>query len=383
MNRARTSPPERAFTQRSNSAPRPTSGQRAETIGSTSPITSHPRRRPGRPVDVSDGQHRVQNEHSVLRSLRPGRRTLPLMFTNTTQVAVPRRPHHTCNVSRAQSHSYLGRSAAVWRTALHPGHDVIVQITQRHTCHEDPVQRPRLPRPRRARLRRPHRRRRRARPAGGSLGRADLARGRRARPGAWPPASTRSASGAASASRSSRTTAARLLDRALRRVAATAASLVPINFRLNADEIGYIVEHSGASVLLVDPELDEALADVDRAAPLRARRASPTTCSPLRPQPEPWATPDEDADRRRSTTRAARPPAPRASSSRTATCRSTPRRSAGRRASATATCTCSTCRCSTATAGAWSTRSPAWAAATSCCARSTAPRSCGASTGTA
>ena len=36
--------------------------------------------------------------------------------------------------------------------------------------------------------------------------------------------------------------------------------VVPINFRLNADEVGYIVEHSGASVLLVDPELDEALA---------------------------------------------------------------------------------------------------------------------------
>ncbi|HLX89268.1 MAG TPA: AMP-binding protein, partial [Acidimicrobiales bacterium] len=39
--------------------------------------------------------------------------------------------------------------------------------------------------------------------------------------------------------------------------------LVPINFRLNADEVGYIVEHSGATVLLVDPELDEQLAGVD------------------------------------------------------------------------------------------------------------------------
>ena len=35
--------------------------------------------------------------------------------------------------------------------------------------------------------------------------------------------------------------------------------LVPINFRLNADEIGYIVEHSGAAMLLVDPELDADL----------------------------------------------------------------------------------------------------------------------------
>src|SRR5690348_14095453 len=39
--------------------------------------------------------------------------------------------------------------------------------------------------------------------------------------------------------------------------------LVPINFRLNADEVGYIVEHSGATVLLVDPELDDSLRGVD------------------------------------------------------------------------------------------------------------------------
>jgi acyl-CoA synthetase (AMP-forming)/AMP-acid ligase II len=38
--------------------------------------------------------------------------------------------------------------------------------------------------------------------------------------------------------------------------------LVPINYRLRAEEIGYIVEHSGAGVLLVDPELDDALSAV-------------------------------------------------------------------------------------------------------------------------
>src|SRR5215831_5293823 len=38
--------------------------------------------------------------------------------------------------------------------------------------------------------------------------------------------------------------------------------LVPVNYRLNADEVSYIVEHSGASVLLVDPESDEMLRDV-------------------------------------------------------------------------------------------------------------------------
>jgi fatty-acyl-CoA synthase len=35
--------------------------------------------------------------------------------------------------------------------------------------------------------------------------------------------------------------------------------LVPVNYRLNADEIGYIVSHSGSSVLLVDPESEESL----------------------------------------------------------------------------------------------------------------------------
>lgn len=38
--------------------------------------------------------------------------------------------------------------------------------------------------------------------------------------------------------------------------------LVPINFRLRPDEVSYIVQHSGAKVLYVDPELDDALADV-------------------------------------------------------------------------------------------------------------------------
>ncbi len=39
--------------------------------------------------------------------------------------------------------------------------------------------------------------------------------------------------------------------------------LVPVNFRLSRDEVAYIVEHSGARVLFVDPELDEALADIE------------------------------------------------------------------------------------------------------------------------
>ncbi len=38
--------------------------------------------------------------------------------------------------------------------------------------------------------------------------------------------------------------------------------LVPINYRLGPDEVRYVVEHSGASVLLVDPDSDAALAGV-------------------------------------------------------------------------------------------------------------------------
>ncbi len=69
---------------------------------------------------------------------------------------------------------------------------------------------------------------------------------------------------------------------------------VPINFRLHAEEIRYIVGHCGASVLLVDPELDEALADVQ--APHRMVLGSDTDellWPSDAPDPEPW-TPDED-----------------------------------------------------------------------------------------
>ncbi|AJE80703.1 AMP-dependent synthetase and ligase [Streptomyces albus] len=39
--------------------------------------------------------------------------------------------------------------------------------------------------------------------------------------------------------------------------------LVPVNFRLTAEEVRYIVEDSGAEVLLIDPELTERLAGVE------------------------------------------------------------------------------------------------------------------------
>ena len=43
--------------------------------------------------------------------------------------------------------------------------------------------------------------------------------------------------------------------------------LVPVNFRLNAEEIRYIIEHSGSTVALIDPELEEPL----RAIPVKHR----------------------------------------------------------------------------------------------------------------
>lgn len=55
--------------------------------------------------------------------------------------------------------------------------------------------------------------------------------------------------------------AARLLT-AFFGVSGSGRVLVPINFRLAAAEVEYIVGHSGARVLLVDPEVDEALAGV-------------------------------------------------------------------------------------------------------------------------
>ena len=43
-------------------------------------------------------------------------------------------------------------------------------------------------------------------------------------------------------------------------VSAYGRIVVPINYRLNGEEVRYIVEHSGAAVVLVDPEYDEAMA---------------------------------------------------------------------------------------------------------------------------
>ncbi len=69
---------------------------------------------------------------------------------------------------------------------------------------------------------------------------------------------------------------------------------VPINFRLSADEVSYIVEHSGAEALLIDPELADSLADVDCKHRWIMGQESDGVWYGREGEPKPW-TPDEDA----------------------------------------------------------------------------------------
>jgi fatty-acyl-CoA synthase len=79
-------------------------------------------------------------------------------------------------------------------------------------------------------------------------------------------------------------------------VSAWGRVLVPINFRLNAEEIGYIVEHSGATMLLIDPELDEALAGIDCKHRYALGAETDAVLWPAdADDPEPWDGPDENA----------------------------------------------------------------------------------------
>lgn len=71
--------------------------------------------------------------------------------------------------------------------------------------------------------------------------------------------------------------------------------LVPINFRLTAAEVGYIVEHSGAKVLIVDPEVDDALSGVKVDGPRFVMGAeSDEELYRYGVEPEPWEA-DESA----------------------------------------------------------------------------------------
>jgi acyl-CoA synthetase (AMP-forming)/AMP-acid ligase II len=69
--------------------------------------------------------------------------------------------------------------------------------------------------------------------------------------------------------------------------------LVPVNFRLSHEEVRYIVEHSGARVLLVDPELEESLKEVD-AEFKYVLGDDDHLYAPAGSEPRPWE-PDENA----------------------------------------------------------------------------------------
>ena len=189
-----------------------------------------------------------------------------------------------------------------------------------------------------------------------SWGALTCARDGRARPGAGRRRSTRSASAQGERVAIVSPELGPAAHRVLRRERRTAGCSCRSTSASTPTRSRYIVEHSGASVLLVDPELDDALA--------RRRRASTASCSAPRAtrsstafgvEPEPW-----DARRGRDRHhqlherhdrapegRAAHAPQPLAQ-------RGDVRLAHGRRA--TATCTCTRCRCSTATAGACRTR---------------------------
>ncbi|NND75013.1 MAG: AMP-binding protein [Ilumatobacter sp.] len=86
---------------------------------------------------------------------------------------------------------------------------------------------------------------------------------------------------------------ARLLT-ALFGVSGSGRILVPINYRLVAAEVKYIIEHSGARLLLVDPELAEAMADVDCERKMVIGADSDAVLMKFDTEPASWE-PDEDA----------------------------------------------------------------------------------------
>ncbi|MFF3615457.1 AMP-binding protein [Streptomyces sp. NPDC002580] len=70
--------------------------------------------------------------------------------------------------------------------------------------------------------------------------------------------------------------------------------LVPVNFRLTADEVSYIVGHSGATVLLVDPELTDRFAGVGCEHRFTLGPDADAELYAFGTDPRPWR-PDENA----------------------------------------------------------------------------------------
>ena len=71
--------------------------------------------------------------------------------------------------------------------------------------------------------------------------------------------------------------------------------LVPINFRLASAEVEYIVEQSGATTLLVDPELEHRLRRVTAQNRFLLGKESDAALLRLGVEPVAWERPDEDA----------------------------------------------------------------------------------------
>ena len=112
-------------------------------------------------------------------------------------------------------------------------------------------------------------------------------------PGPRPRGSTRSASRHGERVAIVTQNAARLLT-AFFGVSGYGRVLVPINFRLNEAEVGYIVEHSGATVFLVDPELADLYANVPAKRTFVIGDATDAELHRFGVEPEAWAR-DEDA----------------------------------------------------------------------------------------
>ncbi|GAA2811753.1 AMP-binding protein [Crossiella cryophila] len=87
---------------------------------------------------------------------------------------------------------------------------------------------------------------------------------------------------------------ARLLE-LLHAVPASGRICVPVNFRLRPEEIDYIIGHSGASVLLVDPELAPSLTGTTARHKFILGDETEAEVMRFDTEPRAWAAPDEDA----------------------------------------------------------------------------------------
>ncbi|MGQ0625496.1 MAG: AMP-binding protein [Sporichthyaceae bacterium] len=87
---------------------------------------------------------------------------------------------------------------------------------------------------------------------------------------------------------------ARLME-LLHAVPGTGRIAVPVNFRLRPHEVAFIVEHCGADVVLIDPELDDELKDITARHRFVLGAETDETLMRYGVEPRPWADPDEDA----------------------------------------------------------------------------------------